>query len=269
MIPNVLTVAGSDSGGGAGVQADLKAFSALGTYGASVLCALTAQNTHGVTAIHDVPAEFVTAQLDAVFSDLAIGAVKVGMLSRPEIISAVTDGLTRHHKGPLVVDPVMVAKGGAPLLADHAVEALRTELVPRATVVTPNLPELGVLLDRPPPADEAEMRAAGEALRALGPEWVLVKGGHLDGDESVDLLVGAGGVQRFVADRLRTRNTHGTGCTLSSALAAHLAKGVDVPEAVAVSKAYLTGAIEAADGLNVGSGHGPVHHFHALWPAEG
>lgn len=268
MIPNVLTIAGSDSGGGAGVQADLKAFSAAGAYGASVLCALTAQNTRGVTAIHDVPPDFVTAQLDAVFTDIRIDAVKIGMLSRPEIIEAVAAGLERHHRGPVVLDPVMVAKGGAKLLADESVEALKARLLPLATVLTPNLPEAGALLGRRPPEDEAEMRTVGEALRALGPAWVLVKGGHLETEEAVDLLFGDGVERRLVAPRVSTKNTHGTGCTLSSSIAARLARGLDVEAAVAEAKAYLSGALAAADALDVGSGHGPVHHFFALWTRE-
>jgi hydroxymethylpyrimidine/phosphomethylpyrimidine kinase len=268
MIPNVLTIAGSDSGGGAGIQADLKTFSALGTYGLSVIAALTAQNTRGVTAIHDVPPEFVTAQLDAVFSDIEIKAVKIGMLSRPETIAAVADGLERWRARRVVLDPVMVAKGGDRLLAPEAVGALRERLVPLATVITPNLPEAGVLLERDPPADEAGMGRVAAELRALGPMSVLLKGGHLEGEESVDMFDDGGGAVRFAAPRFATRNTHGTGCTLSSAIAAYLARGLALRDAVRAAKEYITAAIAAADRLGVGHGHGPVHHFHALWPRE-
>lgn len=269
MIPNVLTIAGSDSGGGAGVQADLKAFSAAGTYGASVLCALTAQNTRGVTAIHDVPAAFVTAQLDAVFADIRIDAVKIGMLGRPDLIEAVAAGLARHHRGPIVLDPVMVAKGGHKLLPDEAISALKDRLLPMATVLTPNLPEAGALLGRPAPADEAQMQAAAEALLALGPTWVLVKGGHLSGPRSADLLAGEHRHVWLSAPRVDTKNSHGTGCTLSSSIAARLARGLEVEDAARDAKHYLSGALAAADTLDVGAGHGPVHHFHALWRAEG
>lgn len=265
-LPNVLTIAGSDSGGGAGVQADLKAFSALGAYGASVLCALTAQNTRAVTAIHDVPPEFVTAQIDAVFDDLRIDAVKIGMLSRPEVIAAVAEGLRRHDAGPVVVDPVMVAKSGDRLLAADATRALVQDLLPLAAVLTPNLPEAGVLLDRPAPTTRDEMAAAARDLLAMGPEWVLLKGGHLDGDTSPDHLAARSGETLWLESaRIPTANTHGTGCTLSSAIAARLGHGREVPDAVRDAKDYLRGAIAAADQLDVGHGHGPVHHFHALW----
>ena len=269
MIPNVLTIAGSDSGGGAGIQADLKTFSALGTYGCSVIAALTAQNTRAVTAIHDVPPAFVTAQLDAVFGDIEIKAVKIGMLSRPETIAAVAEGLERWRARRVVLDPVMVAKGGDRLLAPEAVDALRERLLPLATVVTPNLPEAGVLLDRDPPTDEHGMVEAAAELRALGPMAVLLKGGHLeDEDESVDVFDDGGGAVQLAARRVATRNTHGTGYTLASAIAAYLARGLALRDAVRAAKEYTTAAIAAADRLRVGHGHGPVHHFHALWPRE-
>jgi hydroxymethylpyrimidine/phosphomethylpyrimidine kinase len=268
LIANVLTIAGSDSGGGAGVQADLKTFSALGTYGCSVFAALTAQNTRAVTAIHDVPPEFVTAQLDAVFDDIAIAAVKLGMLSRPEAIEAVADGLRRHGARNIVIDPVMVAKSGARLLREEAVSALKTQLLPLATLITPNLPEAGVLLDLEPARDAAGMIEMASALRELGPQAVLVKGGHLEGPESIDVLDDGGDPQVLVAPRVATSNTHGTGDTLSSAIAAFLARGHGLREAVREAKAYLSDALRASDQLSVGHGHGPVHHFHALWREE-
>jgi hydroxymethylpyrimidine/phosphomethylpyrimidine kinase len=276
-----LTIAGSDSSGGAGIQADLKTFSALGVYGASVITAVTAQNTRGVTAIHDIPADIVAAQIDAVFADLAVGAVKIGMLSQTAIIEAVAAGVARHRAENVVLDPVMVASTGARLIADDAIAALRETLIPRARVITPNLPEAAALLDCAVAASEAEMQAQAERLLALGPRAVLIKGGHGGGAESVDLLVEAptldpspasgggksGGVTRFAAPRIATRNTHGTGCTLSSAIAAGLAKGLPLAEAVRTAKDYVTAAIAAADTLAVGHGHGPVHHFHQWWRA--
>jgi hydroxymethylpyrimidine/phosphomethylpyrimidine kinase len=268
LIANVLTIAGSDSGGGAGVQADLKTFSALGTYGCSVFAALTAQNTRAVTAIHDVPPEFVTAQLDAVFADIEIAAVKLGMLSRPEAIEAIADGLRRHGARNIVIDPVMVAKSGARLLREEAVSALKTQLLPLATLITPNLPEAGVLLDLEPARDAAGMMEMASALRGFGPRAVLVKGGHLEGPESIDVLDDGGDPQVLVAPRVATSNTHGTGDTLSSAIAAFLARGHGLREAAREAKAYLTDALRASDQLSVGHGHGPVHHFHALWREE-
>lgn len=260
-----LTVAGSDSGGGAGIQADLKTFSALGVYGASVLAALTAQNTRGVQAIHEVPAAFVAAQLDSVFADLAVGAVKVGMLARPDAIEAVAEALADRDV-PVVLDPVMVATSGDRLLRPEAVETLRARLLPLAAIVTPNLPEAAALLDAPLAEDEAAMRAQAERLLALGPRAVLMKGGHGTGPESVDLLVEAGGrVTRLAAPRIDTPHTHGTGCTLSAAIAAGLARGLPLDAAVRAAKDYLTAALRAGRGLGIGSGHGPVHHFHAWW----
>jgi hydroxymethylpyrimidine/phosphomethylpyrimidine kinase len=263
--PIAVTIAGSDSGGGAGIQADLKTFSALGVYGASVITALTAQNTQGVSGIHDVPGAFITAQIDAVFSDLAVDAVKIGMLSQVAAIRAVAAGLERWSQTNVVLDPVMVAASGDRLLAADAIEALTRELIPRALVITPNLPEAAALLDAPVAASEAEMRAQAERLLALGARAVLIKGGHASGPQSVDLLVTPRAVARLVAERVATRNTHGTGCTLSSAIAAGLAKGLRLAEAVSGAKAYVTAAIEAADTLAVGKGRGPTHHFHAWW----
>src|SRR6266850_225066 len=260
-----VTIAGSDSSGGAGIQADLKTFSALGVYGASVITALTAQNTQGVTAIHDVPAEFVSAQIDAVFSDLAVGAVKIGMLSRAPVIQAVAAGLDRWKQTQVVLDPVMVATSGDRLLAPDAIAVLKKELLPRARVVTPNLPEAAALLESTIAASESEMRSQGERILAYGPKAVLIKGGHGMGAESVDLLFDGASVTRLAVRRIATKNTHGTGCTLSSAIAAGLAKGQDLATAVRSAKDYVTAAIAAADRLEVGSGHGPIHHFHSLW----
>ena len=260
-----LTIAGSDSSGGAGIQADLKTFAALGVYGASALAALTAQNTQGVTAIHDVPPDFITAQIDAVFADLDVGAVKIGMLSRAEAVEAVAVALERHRAHNIVLDPVMVATSGAALIASSAVAALKTRLIPRADVITPNLPEAAALLGASPARDEAEMEQQARALCDQGASAVLIKGGHGAGRESVDLLVSASGVVRFAAPRVLTRNTHGSGCTLSAAIAAGLAKGLTLEQSVREAKAYITAAIAGADSLNVGHGHGPLHHFHQFW----
>jgi hydroxymethylpyrimidine/phosphomethylpyrimidine kinase len=269
VIPNVLTIAGSDSGGGAGIQADLKTFSALGAYGLSVIAALTAQNTRAVTAIHDVPPEFVTAQLDAVFDDIEIAAVKIGMLSSAAIIETVSEGLRRHGARQIVVDPVMVAKSGDRLLREDAVSALKELLLPLATVITPNLPEAAVLLESAVVPDEAGMIEAAAGLRALGPEAVLLKGGHRRAGDSIDVLDDGGAPLTLAAPRIASGNTHGTGCTLSSAIAALLAHGLPLRAAVQEAKAYITAAIRAADRLSVGHGHGPVHHFHALWREDG
>jgi hydroxymethylpyrimidine/phosphomethylpyrimidine kinase len=265
MVPIAVTIAGSDSSGGAGIQADLKTFSALGVYGASVITALTAQNTRGVTAIHDVPPAFIAAQIDAVFSDLKVGAVKIGMLSVLAAIDAVAAGLDRHPQANVVLDPVMVATSGARLLAADAVEVLRRKLIPRACIITPNLLEAAALLGGEVARDEDDMRRQAERLLACGAHAVLIKGGHGSGEESVDLLVEPAGMTRFAAARIPTRNTHGTGCTLSSAIAAGLAKGQTLATAVGHAKDYLTRAIAAAGRLEVGSDRGPVHHFHAWW----
>jgi hydroxymethylpyrimidine/phosphomethylpyrimidine kinase len=264
-----VTIAGSDSSGGAGIQADLKTFSALGVYGASVITALTAQNTKGVAAIHDVPPDFIAAQIDAVFSDLRVDAVKIGMLSNVPAIAAVAAGLARHRQRAVVLDPVMVATSGDRLLREDAVDALRKVLIPMTRVITPNLPEAAALLDDEIAGDEAAMRSQAERLLAFGCRAVLIKGGHASGAESVDLLVEATAVTRLAAARISTRNIHGTGCTLSSAIAAGLAKGLALADAARAAKTYVTAAIAAADRLAVGSGqagsHGPVHHFHAFW----
>lgn len=266
MIANVVTIAGSDSSGGAGIQADLKTFSALGVYGASVIVALTAQNTRGVTGIHGVPPEFVAAQMDAVFGDLEIAAVKIGMLATPALITAVADGLVRHKARNIVLDPVMVAATGARLLEEEAVTTLRERLLPLADLVTPNMPEAAALTGGTEPQDLDSMAAVASELRGMGARAVLVKGGHGAGADSIDVLVSDEGVTHYRAPRIDTRNTHGTGCTLSSAIASCLARGMALPEAVRAAKDYVSAAIAASDRLNVGTGYGPVHHFHALWP---
>ena len=264
-IANVLTIAGSDSGGGAGVQADLKTMSALGAYGLSVITALTAQNTTAVTAIHDVPPDIIAAQLDAVFDDIRIDAIKIGMLSRPDVIDVVAERLRHHDVTKIVLDPVMVAKSGDRLLQADAVAALVDRLLPIATVITPNLPETGVLLDRPAPTDLESMRQAATDLLALGPKAVLLKGGHLTDGDAIDIFADDAGQDSFRSARIATKNTHGTGCTLSAAIAALLGQGVPLGEAARLAKAYIADAIAAADDLDVGKGHGPVHHFHRLW----
>jgi hydroxymethylpyrimidine/phosphomethylpyrimidine kinase len=262
--PVALTIAGSDSSGGAGIQADLKSFAALGVYGASVITALTAQNTKGVTGIHQIPSDFVTAQIDAVFSDLDIGAVKTGMVADLQVIGAIAAGLAKWRPRPVVVDPVMVATSGDRLLAADAVDALRKLLIPRALVITPNLPEAAALVGASPARNEKEMEIQARELLALGARNVLIKGGHGTSDESVDLLIGQGDVVRLSAKRIETKNLHGTGCTLSSAIAAGLAKGLDLKEACRHAKAYVTGAIAAAAMLKIGHGHGPLHHFYQI-----
>ena len=262
-----LTIAGSDSGGGAGIQADLKTFSALGVYGASAITALTAQNTRGVAAVHEAPAEMVRAQIRAVLDDLDVAAIKIGMLASPAIIEAVADGLG-DWRGPIVLDPVMVAKSGDPLLRDEAVETLKAELLRRATLVTPNLPEAARLLGEAPATSVEAMAAQGRRLLALGSQAVLMKGGHGGAEEVTDLLVRPDRPPRALcAERAVTRNTHGTGCTLSSAIAAGLARGLTLDDAFEAGHAYVQRAIQAAERLKVGTGHGPLHHFHAVWEA--
>jgi hydroxymethylpyrimidine/phosphomethylpyrimidine kinase len=267
MIRNVLSIAGSDPSGGAGIQADLKAFSARGVYGMAVLTALTAQNTQGVSGVHLVPPQFVASQIAAVFADIRVDAIKIGMIANSGIAEAVAAALLPHRGIPIVIDPVMIAKGGAALLDSDAVDVLTQKLLPLATLLTPNLPEAAALLHEPVATTRDEMAAQAERLRALGPVAVLVKGGHLESAESPDVLSTASGIRWFEGNRLPTKNTHGTGCTLSSALAAELAKGASPEDAVAIAKDYLAGAVAAAGDLSVGSGHGPVQHFHALWPA--
>jgi hydroxymethylpyrimidine/phosphomethylpyrimidine kinase len=264
-IPVALTIAGSDSSGGAGIQADLKTFAALGVYGASAITALTAQNTKGVRGIHAVPAEFVTAQIDAVFSDLDVKAVKIGMVAQLATIDAIAASLVRWSPGHVVLDPVLVATSGDRLLATEAVERLRTGLIPRASLITPNLPEAAALLDEPIASDEAAIERQGRQLLALGCPAVLIKGGHGQGSESIDYLVSSHGTLALPAPRIATQNTHGTGCSLSSAIAAGLAKGEDLESAVRHAKTFISAAIAAADRLGVGHGHGPIHHFHRFY----
>jgi hydroxymethylpyrimidine/phosphomethylpyrimidine kinase len=260
--PVALTIAGSDSSGGAGIQADLKTFAALGVYGASAITALTAQNTTGVTGIHLVPPEFVIAQIDAVFADLDVKAVKIGMVAQHATIDAIVDALKRWSPARIVLDPVMVATSGSRLLEPEAVDALRIRLIPRATVLTPNLPEAAALLDEPVASSQAAIEAQGRRLLALGCPVVLIKGGHGGGSESVDTLVSEAGTLALSAPRSPTRNTHGTGCSLSSAIAAGLARGDDLDTAVRQAKIWVSAAIAAADRFSVGHGHGPIHHFH-------
>ena len=263
--PIALTIAGSDSGGGAGIQADLKAFSALGVYGTSVITALTAQNTRAVTAVETVSPMMIRAQIDAVFDDITVSAVKIGMLATAEIIDTVARGL-EGRRAPVILDPVMVAKSGDQLLADEAVASLIAQMLPIADVVTPNLPEAARLLRTTEAETPEQMVAQGEAIRALGARAVLMKGGHAPGARCTDILIGSEGAPRlFTASRIETRNTHGTGCTLSSAIAAGVAKGLPLSDAVAEAHTYLQKALLAADDLAIGSGHGPVHHFHAAW----
>ncbi|MDD1498086.1 bifunctional hydroxymethylpyrimidine kinase/phosphomethylpyrimidine kinase [Agrobacterium sp. CNPSo 3708] len=259
-----LTIAGSDSGGGAGIQADLKTFSALGVYGASVITAITAQNTKGVTAVEDISATIIAAQMDAVFSDLDIKAIKIGMVSRTDTIRTIAERL-RGQPQPVVLDPVMVATSGDRLLQEEAIETLRSELLPRATLATPNLPEAALLTGTGIATDLAAMLKQAEMILALGAKAVLIKGGHGTGSKSVDLLVDGGRPQEFSMPRIETKNDHGTGCTLAAAIAAHLALGLPLTDAVGLSKDYLQGALAAGRDLKVGHGHGPVHHFYRWW----
>lgn len=264
MLGRVLIVAGSDSGGGAGIQADLKAVSALGAFGATAITALTAQNTQGVFGIHAVPTDFIRQQMELVLDDIGADCVKTGMLATVPIIEAVAASLDSHAGGvPLVVDPVMVAKGGAPLLAPDATQALIALLVRRAAVITPNLPEAEVLLGRSI-TGIADMEPAARDLLALGCGAVLLKGGHLDGDRLVDVLASAEGVVSFASARLDSTATHGTGCTLASGIAAGIAQGMPLADAVARARVYVRRAIETAPGL--GHGHGPLNHLHAIEP---
>jgi hydroxymethylpyrimidine/phosphomethylpyrimidine kinase len=263
-VPIALTIAGSDSGAGAGIQADLKTFAAFGVYGASVVTAVTAQNTKGVFAIHEIPAQSIAAQIDAVFSDLDVATVKIGMLGSAAAIDAVAAGLHRHRARNVVLDTVMVASSGEKLLPDDALDALRA-LIARARVVTPNLPEAAALLGESQARDENIMYAQAQKLLALGAGAVLIKGGHGSGLESVDLLIEDGSRTRFAMPRIQTRNSHGTGCTLASAIAAGLAKNLALVDAVREAKAYVSAAIKAADRLEIGSGSGPLHHFHKWW----
>jgi hydroxymethylpyrimidine/phosphomethylpyrimidine kinase len=261
--PVVLTIAGSDSGAGAGIQADLKTFAALGVYGVSVITAITAQNTVGVRAVQEIDPGVIAAQLDAVAEDFSIAALKTGMLSSAAIIETIVAGLKRHALRPLVVDPVMIAKSGDRLLREDAVETLRRELLPLADVVTPNIPEAEVLTGLAI-RSHADRVAAGRAIITLGAHAVVIKGGHSDDDPIVDLLVDGDGVHEFRAARIATGSTHGTGCTFSSAIAAGLGRGEDLATAVGEARAYLSSALAQAPGL--GHGHGPLNHF-PVWQA--
>ncbi len=259
-----LTIAGSDSGGGAGIQADLKTFSALGVYGTSVLTAITAQNTRGVTTVENLSPGIIRAQIDAVLSDIDVKAIKVGMVSTVGAIETIASALQRWG-WRIVLDPVMVATSGDRLLQPGAIDALRHHLLRRAVLLTPNLPEAALLTGQPIAADEAQMMRQAEMLLRLGPTSVLIKGGHAKGDLSTDILFDGVTMQKFSAPRIVTDNDHGTGCTLAAAIAAELAKGANLHGAVARAKNYLTAALVAADGLRVGQGRGPVHHFHQWW----
>ncbi|MDR2207402.1 MAG: bifunctional hydroxymethylpyrimidine kinase/phosphomethylpyrimidine kinase [Azoarcus sp.] len=272
--PNVVSIAGVDPSGGAGIFADIKTFSALGAYGCSIVAALTAQNTRGVTGIHTPPADFLRLQIDTLFSDVTLHACKIGMLGNAEIVATVADRLAHWSAPNIVLDPVMVSKSGDTLLGHEAISALREALFPLAFIITPNLPEAGVLLGERAPETFGEMRHAAERLRKMLPtaseHWVLLKGGHLPGSESTDLLFDGERMIELSARRIDTSNTHGTGCTLSSAIAALLPQcRADSPNpvetAVRAAHGYLHRAISDAGLLHVGHGHGPVHHFHALW----
>lgn len=261
-----LTIAGSDSGGGAGIQADLKTFSALGVFGASVVTAVTAQNTQGVRAVEDVSPGMIAAQIDAILDDMAVGGVKIGMVSREETIAVIAGRLAARGIRP-VLDPVMVATSGDRLLRPEAIDALRARLVPLAALVTPNLPEAALLTGTAVATGEEEMMAQAEAIVAAGAGAALVKGGHAEGDDSTDIFFDGREMLRLSAPRIATPNTHGTGCTLSAAVAAGLAAGLDLPDAVRAAKAYLHAALAAGAALRIGQGRGPVHHFHRWWDA--
>ena len=262
----VLTIAGSDSGGGAGIQADLKTFSAIGCYGMSVITALTAQNTQGVNGIHAVPPAFAVEQIDAVLSDIGTDAIKIGMLFSAELIEAVAKALKKHGADNIVLDPVMVAQSGDKLLQDDAIEAIKMHLMPLADVVTPNIPEASVLCERPL-REVRDIESAAQTLAQHGSRSILIKGGHGEADQSIDLLFLAheNRFVRLVADRIKTHNNHGTGCTLSSAIASYMAKGKDIEEAVQKAKKFMNQAIAAGANYKLGYGHGPVHHFFQWW----
>ena len=260
-IPKAMTIAGSDSGGGAGVQADLKTFAALGVYGASTLTAITAQNTVAVTSVHEIPTDVITAQIDAVLTDIGANAVKTGMLSSSDIIECVCEALEIHGVQRLVVDPVMIAKSGDALLREDAIGSLRTRLLPLAMVVTPNIPEAEALTETTIVSD-ADVRRAAEAIVGMGARSVVVKGGHREGP-ATDLFYDGKEFKEFTAPRFDTVNTHGTGCTFASAVAAGLARGMVVTDAVALAKDYVTEGIRHS--FSIGQGHGPLNHFYRFW----
>ena len=259
--PTAMTIAGSDSGGGAGIQADLKTFSALGVFGTSALTAITAQNTVGVTAVHEIPTDVISAQIDAVITDIGADAVKTGMLSSAAIVATVSDAVRRHGITNLVVDPVMVAKSGDRLLREEAISSICNELIPLAKVVTPNIPEAEDLTGLSISTD-SDVREAAQAIIGMGAQSVVVKGGHRDGPPT-DILYDGERFLEFTTERIPSTNTHGTGCTFASAVAAGLAHGLEIPDAVQQAKDYVTDAIRAA--YPIGQGHGPLHHFHAFW----
>jgi hydroxymethylpyrimidine/phosphomethylpyrimidine kinase len=263
-VPIALTIAGSDSSGGAGIQADLKTFTVFGVYGASVITALTAQNTQGVRSFETVAPAFVVAQMDAVLEDLEVGAIKTGMLATAEIVNAISRRLAAGPRPPLVVDPVMVATSGDALISPDAVEAVRRALLPLAALITPNLPEAARLLDAKPAATDVEVVAQAKALHALGCRAVLIKGGHGEGDTAVDYLYDGATVQCFARPRVDTRHTHGTGCTLSAAITALLALGTPLPDAVERAKTFVWQGLQAGRELRIGHGSGPVDILHAL-----
>jgi len=261
--PIMLSIAGSDPSGGAGIQADLKTATALGVYGAAVITSLTAQNTRGVTGIHAVPAGFVAEQIVAVLDDLPVGAIKIGMLATPEIATVVADVLAERRGPAIVLDPVMVATSGDRLVTEEVTAVIKERLLPLAAVITPNLPETGTLLDGPAPVTLEEMRQAAAALRTAGARAALVKGGHLGNDRQIaDVLADEQGMISYEAARVDTHNTHGTGCTLSSAIASELARGAGLRDAIGRARDYLTGALRSGAGQRIGSGAGPVDH---LW----
>ncbi len=264
-IPNVLSIAGSDPSGGAGAQADLKTFAALRCHGMAAITALTAQNTRGVRGVHVPPADFVVAQIDAIFDDIDVAAVKIGMLANGAVASAVAAALRRRRPPFIVLDPVLVATSGDSLGAPDLVGAIMRDLLPLASLVTPNIPEAMRLTGLPAPVDEGDLEALARALHARGARAVLVKGGHLEGETARDVLFDGAGISIHSAPRVDTRNTHGTGCTLSSAVAALVARGLPLQAAVGAAKTFLTDALRGADDLRVGGGHGPVNHFRSLW----
>ena len=266
-IPNVLTIAGSDSGGGAGIQADIKAISATGSFACSVITALTAQNTQGVSAIFPVSAEFIGQQLDSIFSDINIAAIKIGMLNDSDVIEVIAEKLEHYNLMNVVLDPVMVATSGDPLIQPSAIQTLKERLIPLVGLITPNLPEAGLLIGEPEPKSESEIEGFIEKLKAHSELYnvaILLKGGHFKGKESRDWLIQRNQTAVYTHQRIATKNTHGTGCTLSSAIASYLAQGFDLTEAIGHAKQYLSHALVHADELNVGKGSGPVHHFYTL-----
>ena len=264
-IPNALTIAGSDPSGGAGIQADLKSFSANRVYGMSILTALTAQNTLGVSGIHKVPKKFIENQLNIIFQDIKVDAIKIGMIANSGIATVIFNNLENRDVDHIVIDPVMVAKGGAKLLENEAIDVLRDKLFNIADVITPNLPEAALLTSRRCAKSRSEMLRQAKYMLEMGPRAVFLKGGHLEGSTSPDLLLTDKIEKWFESDRIDTKNTHGTGCTLSSAMCANLARGLEIEKAAENAKLFVTNAIKYSNKLQVGHGHGPTHHFHGLW----